>query len=76
MFSKNLFIGNRVVASLVKMCICCLLLELRVKSEPENNQGKITFFVEFSFLFLRDTKRVTPQTHEEKNNHILRLANM
>ena len=58
------------------MCICCLLLELRVKSEPENNQGKITFFVEFSFLFLRDTKRVTPQTHEEKNNHILRLANM
>ncbi|XP_066026738.1 uncharacterized protein [Pocillopora verrucosa] len=30
--------GNRVVASLVKVCICCLLLEFRVKSEPENKQ--------------------------------------
>ena len=56
------------------MCICCLLLEFRVKSEPENKEGKITFFVEFPFLFLRDTKRVTTQIHEEKKQPYFKIG--
>ena len=74
LLTKNLFIRNRVVASLVKVCICCLLLEFRVKSEPENKEGKITFFVEFPFLFLRDTKRVTTQIHEEKKQLYFKIG--
>ena len=56
------------------MCICCLLLEFTVKSEPENKEGKITFFVEFPFLFLRDTKRVTTQIHEEKKQLYFKIG--
>lgn len=56
------------------MCICCLLLEFRVKSEPENKEGKITFFVEFPFLFLRDTKRVTTLIHEEKKQLYFKIG--